>query len=121
LIDRVFLDRGQSPPETDVSKAMAASWEEHLTHANVPTDLFGEVYQEAMSAYDNQGPFGITELLHAWPAVRTRTDAKLAQQERDGANCQRCFGTGMEIVPNGNYQESRRCNHQPLIETEPVR
>lgn len=97
---------------------MAASWEEHLSHANVPTELFGDVYQEAMAGYDDKGPFGITEMIRAWPAVRTRFEAKTAQEERDGANCQRCFGTGLEEVLVDGYKEARRCNHQPLIETD---
>lgn len=90
-IDRWYgIDKPQDPPDDVVLAAMGASWETHLTNAKdrdgrnrpVPENRIRDVYDEAVTIYENKGPFGINELLEAWKRICERDDARPAPVKR---------------------------------------
>lgn len=115
LIERVRID-SSLPPFTDrVLIATAASWDEHLVLARVPTERLGDCYLEAMAARamrNSSGPFIVSELVAAWLVIQERERYqsttprnRMLTQDAQGA-CTKCFGSGWEDVGGG----VRRCS-----------
>ena len=80
LLDRQFLDKGQTPPPNDLLAAMVHSWDEHLTRNRVPADRLDDVYNRAVDDYTDQGPFSVFDMLKAWKAICAEESASRPRQ-----------------------------------------
>lgn len=69
LIDDLYVEKNQEPPERDVLTAMAAKWDRRLTRKRVPTRRLREVYDRAADTYDNRSPFSVFHLTNAWDEI----------------------------------------------------
>lgn len=92
---------------------------------SIPVRYLAECYVVALEQRKPDDNFQIrgVELINAWKVIagRIEMESKGAYSQKQlptnaAATCQRCYGTGMERMPNGTVRPG--CAHVPMTETE---
>lgn len=99
LILRYQAEKGLDSYSDDDLRSYVLSYDEHFTHAGIPTDRLKDVYLEAMRAH-GQFLLKVDDYLRAWERIRPRegAGADLRPMGRRGSNCPLCQGTGMAEI-----------------------
>lgn len=86
----------------------------------IPAERLFDCYIWAMQNRRSDFPLSAPDLVKAWRGIQDSSETqsaaaggkyKMLSQFAPGA-CERCFGTGMEIMPDGSVRPN--CQHQPL-------
>lgn len=126
ILDRNRLANGWNRlPDTEHDQQLI-SWLEVLDVNGVPFPAFDECYRAALKTRMRQKSAGVKlmpmaaeDLAVEWPAVKAAAEINhgpkrlAASSESD---CPRCFGTGMEALPNNISRPG--CSHAPLTDAE---
>ena len=122
VLNRRWLANGWRALDAADAEPMALAWIELMQAARIPADAYEELYFAAIKLRARRLELGMkcddfsAELLIAcWPEVRERREREAIRSGRilpdtAASDCERCFGTGMEVVKG---KGARPCDHQP--------
>jgi hypothetical protein len=106
--------------------ATIRTWAEVFNKHRIPVEAYNDVYLHAFDTRTRKLADGkdveldATLMVASWGAVSQAIEQKRIEEHRylpdtAAAGCERCFGTGMEVVQGeGKYRSARPCNHEPL-------
>jgi hypothetical protein len=93
-----------------------SAWTEILGGA-VPENDLEPAYIRAMQDKENTFALGASEIVKAYRANCASERAAPRKPQTinllEGEVCQRCFGSGWELVRKNGYDEARECGHRP--------
>jgi hypothetical protein len=103
MILRYQAEKGLDSYSDDDLRSYVLSYDEHFTHAGIPTDRLKDVYLEAMRAHGTY-LLKVDDYLRAWERIKPSEGrgADLRPMGARGRACSICHGTGMTeiFVPN---------------------
>lgn len=112
--------------DPDDSKIMALAWIENLDEHHIPYRHYEELYRRSIGLRAqrlNEGlecdDFSVDMLIACWPGLsheiqRRDIEAGRTLPDTAASDCPRCFGVGMETLPdpdNPRYRTARLCDH----------
>ena len=118
VLNKRWLTLGWRALDPADSEPMALAWIEALNQAGVDWRYYGEIYRRAIDMRARQlasgqkaDDFSVELFIAIWRAMREEVVAAQAERqlpEPEQERCDRCFGTGVEIIEG---RGARRCVH----------
>lgn len=127
VINKVRMLNGWQTRTAQELDATIRTWAEVFTKHNIPVEHYNDIYLHAFDTRQRKiqhgiqpGEFDATLMVASWRSIAPEIEQKRIAEKRylpdtAASDCQRCFGSGMEIVnQDGRYRSARHCNHEPL-------
>jgi hypothetical protein len=120
VLNKRWLTQGWRVMDTKDSEPMALAWIDILDAAGIPYRYYEDLYKRSLvlrSRRMEQGlecdSFSADMMVACWRAMSAELEQKLVEEHRylpstAASDCQRCFGSGMEVVPG---KGARPCSH----------
>jgi hypothetical protein len=117
IIDKVRIACSLPILEKDDLRVTIFTWNEVL-EGIVPTNRLNDCYIWAMRKRDGRHPFSVSELGDAYREIveqeryRSTVNGPKQLTENSKANCEKCFGTGWEVIKD---KGAKKCDHVPNL------
>ena len=119
-----FKLSNQLPTDEEIADR-ATSWARHLFDV-IPERLLEKCFDKAFEYHKGEFPINAHELKAVAAEVKNIEHDREVRRGRSleataSSACQRCYGSGMEVVPANdgtNYRSARVCDHRPIEEDQ---
>lgn len=114
-------------PATELEPICRVWWKEFSRH-RIPPEHYETLFQRALDARVrslNEGAKHIPNIdaitmISCWQGLSAEIEQQRINDRRylpstAASDCQRCYGSGMEVVPG---KGARHCDHEPVIEKD---
>lgn len=120
VLDKRWLSMGWRAMDPKDSEVMALVWIEILDRERVPYQHYEELYRRCVGLRArrlSQGlkcdDFSVEMMIACWPSLAAEIRERMVKEGRyleqnAAAGCEKCYGTGMEVVPG---KGARVCKH----------